>query len=144
MTGITTDLVCRIDHSFETRSCRFCPNSRKSSFNAVGFVIEDTVRILRSKKNESMANTEREIQRNVDLMASARNLNKRFELVSKKYQQVLGETRRLQELMKWQRFFGYETNATEFFERLDRKTVPNGRVSSALETRGPDRVQSNI
>jgi hypothetical protein len=75
-----------------------------------------------------MANMEREIQKNIDLMASARDLNKRFERVSKKYHQVIGETRRLQELGKWQRFFGYEANATEFFERLDRKAVPNGRA----------------
>jgi hypothetical protein len=75
-----------------------------------------------------MANMEREIQRNVDLIASARDLNKRFEVVSKKYQHVLAETRRLQELGKWQRFFGYESNAAEFFEKLDRKDVQPGQA----------------
>jgi len=66
---------------------------------------------------------EREIQKNVELMASARDLNKQFELVSEKYQDVLVETKRLQDLVKWQGFFGYETNAIEFFERLDRNAT---------------------
>jgi hypothetical protein len=71
---------------------------------------------------------EREIQNNVDLMLSARDLNKRFELVSEKYRHVLSETERLQELLRWQRFFGYETNATEFFEKLDRGICPAGAL----------------
>jgi hypothetical protein len=80
---------------------------------------------LIEKKELGMTSMEREIQKNVELMTSARDLNKRFELVSREYQQVLADTKRLQDLVKWQRFFGYETNAIEFFERLDRNATQN-------------------
>ena len=80
---------------------------------------------------------EREIQRNVDLMASARDINKRFELVTKKYRQALAETRRVQELAEWQRFFGYERNAAEFFEKLDRKDVQTRHARTSFAKRIP-------
>jgi hypothetical protein len=79
-----------------------------------------TFGIFLRPNNITMANAERQIQLTHDLLADSKLLCERFEAASIKYHRAVRQTYELLAYRRWQKFFGEEPNAVDFYNKLEK------------------------